>query len=96
MSQTAKAPIRSSFPTVIAVLGAFFIFYILYAFLDGAITSESVSTNMDTTQERQSLAESHAAGEKLLSEYKVINAAEGKVRLPIERAKELVIAENSN
>ena len=94
MSQTAKAPIRSSFPTVIAVLGAFFIFYFLYAFLSDSIKSES-SVDAAPAVAIPSLAESKAKGTKVLAEYKVINAAEGKVRLPIERAKELIIAENA-
>ena len=45
--------------------------------------------------ERPSLAEHEAAATDKLSDYAVIDAAAGKVRLPIERAKALVVSENS-
>ncbi|EDY83386.1 hypothetical protein VDG1235_3013 [Verrucomicrobiia bacterium DG1235] len=43
----------------------------------------------------QTLAEHEGAAATLLSTSKVTDAANGKVRLDLERAKDLVIAENS-
>lgn len=91
MSQTAKAPIRSSFPTIIAVLGVFLVFYIL---LTIDYTSSDDSAAMAAT-DRPSLQEHRAAEKSLLSNAQVLDANAGKVRLPIKRAKELVIAEKS-
>lgn len=86
----ANTPTRSSFPTVIAIIGAFLVFVVLLSFkYDGGEKS------VDSPVERPSLSEHEAEATSLLSNAKVIDAASGKVRLPIERAKELIIAENA-
>jgi len=91
MSQAAKAPIRSSFPTIIAVLGVFLVFYILLSIV---YQGSDDSANM-AVADRPSLQEHRAAEKSLLSNAQVLDANAGKVRLPIKRAKELVIAERS-
>tara|TARA_B110000037_G_C16992715_1_gene453801 strand:- start:317 stop:577 length:261 start_codon:yes stop_codon:yes gene_type:complete len=84
----ANTPTRSSFPTVIAFVGAFLVFAILLKFQFSGNEAEEVAV------ERPSLAEYKAGAAEKLNEVSV-NAATGKVRLDIERAKELVIAENA-
>ena len=91
MSQNAQTPTRSAFPVVVALLGAFLIFYIL-------LNSTYLNSNdapANPALERPSLAEAQGKAADTLSKYAVVDASAGKVRLPIERAKELVIAENS-
>lgn len=91
MSETAQIPSRSAFPTVVALLGVFLIFYFLISF--------TYLDNQDVLEEplieRPSLAEHKANESNKLVKYTVVDAAAGKVRLPIERAKELVVSENS-
>jgi len=91
MSETAQTPSRSAFPTIVAILGAFLIFYFLISFtyLDSEVETE------EPTLERPSLAEHNANASDKLSKYTVMDASAGKVRLPIERAKELIVSENS-
>ena len=91
MSQTAQTPSRSAFPAVVAILGAFLIFY----FLLNATYLNSDDKPAEPTVERPSLAEHNASGIQKLAGYVVIDASAGKVSLPIERAKALVISENS-
>ncbi|MCH6257533.1 hypothetical protein MLD52_13310 [Puniceicoccaceae bacterium K14] len=86
----ADTPTRSSFPTVIAIIGAFAVFIVLLSFKYG---TEDSST--EEVVERPSLAEHEAEATALLGGAKVIDAANGKVRLPIDRAMQLVVAENS-
>lgn len=90
----AHTPSRSSFPVVVAIIGLFLLFWFLTSkvYVDGVDAPEEVSnfTVPDTT-----LAEHEGAAQSLLSTSKVTDAANGKVRLSIERAKALVIAENS-
>jgi len=92
MSETAQTPKRSAFPTVVAILGAFLIFYFLISFT----YLDTEDATADPTIERPSLSEHKALEQNKLSQYSVLDAAAGKVRLPIERAKELVVSENSN
>ncbi len=91
MSETAQTPTRSSFPMVVAILGAFLIFYFLvnWTFVNSDPAPEAPAI------ERPSLAEHEAAGAAKLSEFAVVDAASGKVRLPISEAKELVVSENA-
>ncbi len=91
MSETAQTPNRSAFPMVVAILGAFLIFY----FIVSATFDNSDATLGEPALERPSLAEHSAAQADKLSGYVVTDPAAGKVRLPIERAKELVISENA-
>ncbi len=93
MTAQAHTPSRSSFPVVVAIIGLFLLFWFLTSkvYVDQVATApESQFTIPDKT-----LAEHQGAAESLLSTTKVIDAANGKVRLSIERAKELVVAENS-
>ncbi len=92
MSETAQTPNRSAFPTIVAILGAFLIFY----FLISCTYLETDDVAADPALERPSLAEQKANEQSKLAQYAVIDASAGKVRLPIERAKELVVSENSN
>jgi len=93
MTQT-HTPSRSSFPVVVAIVGLFLLFWFLTSkvYVDGIGTVEKVS---NFTVPDRTLAEHDGAAETLLSTSKVIDAANGKVRLSIERAKALVISENS-
>lgn len=91
MSETAQTPKRSAFPTVVAILGAFLIFY----FLISLTYLDSEDATSEPALERPSLSEHKALERNKLSQYSVLDAAAGKVRLPIERAKELVVSENS-
>ncbi len=90
---SAQTPSRSSFPAVVAVIGVFLVFYILLnvTYLD----SDDASSEESATVERPSLSEHLAKEQETLSSYSVIDASNGKVRLPIERAKELVVAQHS-
>ena len=91
MSHTAQTPSRSAFPAVVAILGAFLIF----AFFVNKAYQSAESEGTVELVERPSLAEHEAAAADKLDGYAVLDPAAGKVRLPISRAKELVIAENS-
>ena len=91
MSQSAQTPSRSAFPAVVAILGAFLVFYFLLI----ATYLNSDDQTVEPTVERPSLAEHEAAATDKLSGYAVVDAAAGKVRLPIERAKALIVSENS-
>lgn len=86
----ANTPTRSSFPTVVAIIGAFLVFIVLLSvkYGEGNAPAEEIV-------ERPSLAEHEAEASTLLGSAKVIDASSGKVRLPIERAKQLVVSENS-
>ncbi|MBD5778422.1 hypothetical protein IEN85_02880 [Pelagicoccus sp. NFK12] len=93
MTAQAHTPSRSSFPVVVAIIGLFLLFWFLTSkvYVDSTETPEvSKFTVPDTT-----LAEHNGAAESLLSTTKVTDPTSGKVRLSIERAKELVIAENA-
>lgn len=89
----AHTPSRSSFPVIVAIIGLFLLFWFLTSkvYVDVPETEE-VSIY---TQPEQSLAEHRGSAESLLSTNQVIDAANGKVRLSIERAKDLVVTENS-
>ena len=91
MSETAQTPSRSAFPTAVAILGSLLIFYffISFTYLDSEVESGEPSL------ERPSLAEHEAKASDKLSNYSVMDVSAGKVRLPIERAKELIVSENS-
>lgn len=91
MSHTAQTPSRSAFPAVVAILGAFLIF----AFFVNRAYKSADQKEVEDAPERPSLAEHEAAATDRLAGYAVLDPAAGKVRLPISRAKELVIAENS-
>ena len=91
MSQSAQTPSRSAFPAVVAILGAFLIFY----FLLNATYLNSDDKPAEPAIARPSLAENQAAATDKMAGYAVVDAAAGKVRLPIERAKALVVSENS-
>lgn len=94
MTTQAHTPSRSSFPVVVAIIGLFLLFW----FLTSKIYVDSVETAevSNFTVPDKTLAEHRGAAESTLSTFKVNDAAAGKVRLSIERAKELIVAENSN
>lgn len=92
MRESAQTPTRSSFPMIVAILGAFLIFYIIISL---SYESPDKAALAEPEVERPSLAEHEAAQSEKLSGYSVIDAASGKVRLPIDRAKALVVAEEA-
>lgn len=93
MTTQAHTPSRSSFPVVVAIIGLFLLFW----FLTSKVYVDQVATApvSQYTIPDKTLAEHKGAAESILSTTKVTDAANGKVRLSIERAKELVVAENS-
>jgi len=91
MTQTAQSPNRSSFPAVVAILGVFLIFYFV---VDATYLNRTGRQEGAATADRPSLEEHLGKEQEVLSNYKVIDAETGKVRLPIDRAMELVVAEN--
>ncbi len=92
MSSQAHTASRSSFPVVVAIIGVFLLFW----FLTSKMYVDKVEPVVAEPTERPSLVEFEGAAEKRLSHYTVTDAANGKVRLTIDRAKELVLAENAN
>ena len=84
----ANSPTRSSFPTVIAFVGALLVFVFLLSM------KYKGNESVEPEAERHSLSEHKAAATEKLNTVSA-NAATGTVRLDIKRAKELVIAENS-
>lgn len=92
MSAPAHTPSRSSFPVVVAIVGALLLFW----FLTSKVYVSEPEAPAPASLDRSSLAEHEGKAETLLKGYKVTDAANGKVRLSIDRAKELVIAENAN
>jgi len=88
----ANPPVRSAFPLVIAALGAFLIFWF--------VVSETYVDRDDApaaaAADRPSLEEHRAAQKAKLEEAAVLDREQGRVRLPIERAMELVVAEESD
>jgi len=92
MSQTAQTPNRSSFPAVVAILGVFLIFYFV---IDATYLTNPGASEEEAAVERPSLAEHSGKEAATLSNYQVVDAAAGKVRLPIDRAMELIVSENS-
>ncbi len=91
MSAQAHTPSRSSFPAVLAAVVILLLFWYLLSKV--YVTQDAVEAPVPV--DRPSLAEHRGEAEDLLNNYKVIDPAAGKVRLPIDRAKELVIAENA-
>lgn len=93
MTTQAHTPSRSSFPVVVAIIGLFLLFWFLTSkvYVDSTETPEVSNFTIPD----QTLAEHTGAAASILSTSKVTDAANGKVRLSIERAKELVVAENS-
>ncbi|MDQ8202979.1 hypothetical protein [Pelagicoccus sp. SDUM812003] len=91
MSAQAHTPSRSSFPVVVAIVGSFLLFWFLTSevYVDEPEAAAPAALDIPTLAEHQGKAES------ALESYSVTDAANGKVRLSIERAKELVIAEKA-
>ena len=77
---------------IVAILGAFLIFYII---INLSYDSPDSAALVQPEVQRPSLAEHEAAQSEKLSGYSGVDAASGKVRLPIDRAKALVVAENA-
>lgn len=94
MSSQAHTPSRSSFPVIVAIIGMFLLFWFLTSEI--YVDREEIEPASLYTPVDQSLAEHRGAAEQLLSTTKVTDAANGTVRLSIERAKELVISENAD
>ena len=91
MSTQAHTPSRSSFPVVIAIIALFLLFW----YLTSKVYVSAPEVVEADVVEVETLAEHKGAADDLLNNYKVTDAANGKVRLSIERAKELVVAENA-
>ncbi len=93
MREAAHTPTRSSFPMIVAILGAFLIFYVI---INLSYESPDTSVLAEPGIERPLLAEHEAIQSDKLTGYSVIDAASGKVRLSIDRAKSLVVSENAD
>lgn len=93
MREAVHTPTRNSFPMIVAILGAFLIFYFI---INLSYESPDTAALAEPEIERPSLAEHEAAQSGKLTGYSVIDAVSGKVRLSIERAKSLVISENAD
>ena len=98
MSTQAHTPTRSSFPVVVAIVGLLLIFWFLTSkvYVDKQAQVPVTIITTTTKQDRPTLAEHRGKAAETLNNFKVLDAAKGKVRLPIERAKELVLKENAN
>lgn len=77
---------------IVAILGAFLIFYII---INLSYESPDSAALAEPQVARPSLAEHEAVQSEKLTGYSVVDAASGKVRLPIDRAKKLVVSENA-
>jgi len=93
MTSQAHRPSRSSFPAAVAIIGMLLLFWFLTSaiYVDGE-QAEPVSR---FTQVDQSLAEHQGEARSLLDSTRVTDAGSGKVRLSIDRAKALVLAESA-
>ena len=91
MSSQANTPQRSSFPVIVAILGVFLLFW----FLTSEIYVSEPEAAPVVPRDIPSLAEHRGEASSLLNNYQVLDAANGKVRLSIDRAKELIVAENA-
>ena len=78
---------------IVAILGAFLIFYVI---INLSYESPDTAALAEPEIERPSLAEHEAIQSDKLTGYSVIDAASGKVRLSIDRAKALVVSENAD
>lgn len=90
----AHPPSRSSFPAVVAIIALFLLFWFLISmvYVDQVGSPEKT---FNYTVPEKTLAEHQGTAESILSTSKLTDPASGKVRLSIERAKELVVAENA-
>jgi len=77
---------------IVAILGAFLIYYII---INLSYESPESAALVSPVVDRPSLVEHEAVQSEKLTGYAVIDAASGKVRLPIDRAKALVVSENA-
>ena len=91
MSSQASTPQRSAFPVIVAIIGVFLLFW----FLASEIYVSEPAAAPAAPRDIPSLAERQGEAQSLLGQYKVLDASAGTVRLPIERAKELIVAENA-
>lgn len=92
MSTQAHTPTRSSFPIIVALIGIFLIFW----FLTSKVYVDQEEAAAPAAVERPSLVERNGAAREMLNNNKALDLANGKVRLKIERAMTLVIAENAD
>lgn len=92
MSTQAHTPSRSSFPVVVALIGALLLFWFLTS---KVYVSQPPAAATVAPLVRPSLAEHQGKAKETLDNYKVVDAAAGKVRLPIKKAEELVLKENA-
>lgn len=91
MNSQAHTPSRSSFPVVVALIGLLLLFW----FLASKVYIRQPELAQTQPDDRPSLAEHRGQAQTTLHNYEVRDAASGQVRVPIERAKELIIAERS-
>jgi flagellar biosynthesis/type III secretory pathway M-ring protein FliF/YscJ len=93
MQPQAHTPSRSSFPWVVGILVLFLLFWFLASEL--YVKRAAPAAAAPAAQERPSLSEFEAEAQRRLQETAVVDAANGRVRLDIERAKRVVVAEAS-
>ncbi len=92
MNTQVQAPTRSSFPVIVAIIALFVLFWFLTSKIYVAAPAPVAAPE---TVARPTLAEHRGKANAALEGFQVTDAASGKVRLPIERAKELVLKENA-
>jgi hypothetical protein len=93
---SASAPKGSFTATLLAAVGGFAIFglILLVAYLPKKV--ESVGDGVKTPEQRKAaLAELHGKEQTAASTYAWVDKEKGVVRLPIDRAVELVIQEHA-
>lgn len=97
MNPQAHTPSRSSFPVVLAIIALFLLFWFLTSKVYVKMSEESnpIAASQQPTAE-ETIAEHIGKAKEKLATASVVDAANGKVRLPLDRAKELVIAENAD
>lgn len=92
MHPQAHTPSRSSFPLVVGIVIVFLLFWFLASEL---YVKRPAAAAAPVPADRPSLAEFESKAQRTLNETVVTDAASGKFRLDIERAKKLVVAEAS-
>lgn len=103
MSNSNYAPTPVIWPLVVAVLGVFAIFLVIVGLARTPVTPISQAVNVPEDQQwrlssegrKDRLAELEATAQATLDDgsYAWINEGQGVVRLPYDRAQELVLAE---
>ncbi len=101
MSNSSSAPAPIVWPVIVAVLGVFAIFLVIVSLARTPVTPISAATNVPEEEQWKlssegrldRLAELEGTAKANASSYGWINEADGVVRLPVDRAIELTLAD---